>query len=73
MSLPSPTPMKISKRIAFAGLPPHAARHGRMQARRAAGVAGFIRLGYISDNAATLVDGIGKILAFGDTPARGLQ
>ncbi len=39
----------------------------------ALGVAGFIRLGYISDDAATLVDGIGKILAFGDAHARGLQ
>jgi aspartate aminotransferase len=39
----------------------------------ALGVAGFIRLGYISDSAATLAEGIGKILAFGDAHARGIQ
>jgi aspartate aminotransferase len=37
----------------------------------ALGVAGFIRLGYISDDVATLVAGIEKILAFGDAHARG--
>jgi len=37
------------------------------------GVAGFIRLGYISDDAATLADGIQKILAFGDAYARGIR
>jgi aspartate aminotransferase len=36
----------------------------------ALGVAGFIRLGYISDTVATLVDGIERILAFGDAYAR---
>lgn len=39
----------------------------------ALGVAGFIRLGYISDDAATLADGIQKILAFGDAYARGIR
>ena len=39
----------------------------------ALGVAGFIRLGYISDDVATLVAGVEKILAFGDAHARGLQ
>jgi len=37
----------------------------------ALGVAGFIRLGYISDDVATLVEGIGKMLAFGDAHVRG--
>jgi aspartate aminotransferase len=32
----------------------------------ALGVPGFIRLGYISDDVATLTDGIGRIIAFGD-------
>lgn len=39
----------------------------------ALGVAGFIRLGYISDDVATLVSGIKKILAFGDAHAWGTQ
>jgi aspartate aminotransferase len=39
----------------------------------ALGVAGFIRLGYISDDVATLVAGVEKILAFGDGYARGHQ
>jgi aspartate aminotransferase len=33
----------------------------------ALGVPGFIRLGYISDDVATLVEGIRRIVAFGDT------
>ena len=37
----------------------------------ALGVAGFIRLGYISDDVATLEAGIDKILAFGDAFAQG--
>jgi hypothetical protein len=36
-------------------------------------VAGFVDLGYISGNVATLVDGVGKILAFGDAHARRIQ
>jgi aspartate aminotransferase len=39
----------------------------------ALGVAGFIRVGYISDDVVTLADGIGRILAFGDAFARNLQ
>jgi len=39
----------------------------------ALGVAGFIRLGYISDNVATLVDGIERILAFGDAYGQGMR
>jgi aspartate aminotransferase len=36
----------------------------------ALGVPGFIRLGYISDDVATLVDGIERIIAFGNARAR---
>jgi aspartate aminotransferase len=36
----------------------------------ALGVPGFIRLGYISDDVATLADGIRRIVAFGDSHAR---
>lgn len=39
----------------------------------ALGVAGFIRLGYIADDVATLVAGIEKILAFGDAFAQRMQ
>jgi hypothetical protein len=73
--------MKISKRVALAGplapvafapaLPAHAGV--ALMASAALGVAGFSHLGYISDNAATLVDDIGKVLAFGDAHARGMQ
>jgi aspartate aminotransferase len=36
----------------------------------ALGVPGFIRLGYISDDVATLTEGIGRIIAFGDNYPR---
>jgi aspartate aminotransferase len=36
----------------------------------ALGVPGFIRLGYISDDVATLADGVRRIIAFGDDRAR---
>lgn len=61
--------MKIATRIASARPLARTAltlpKHG--------GVAGFIRLGYISDDVETLEAGVGKILAFGDAHARGLQ
>jgi aspartate aminotransferase len=37
----------------------------------ALGVPGYIRLGYISDDVATLAEGVGRIIAFGDAMAGG--